>query len=71
MKKKLIMNWNEIPIIFDIAMAQNITEFSRAYIRTLARAGEFPARKIEGGHWRIDREQFKKWWESLESKQKM
>jgi len=61
-KRRNILNWDEIPIIFDVSMAQNITGFSATYIRQMARAGDFPAHKFKGGHWRIDREEFLKWW---------
>lgn len=66
-KRRPILNWNELPIIFDIAMAQNITGFSAVYIRQMARAGDFPAHKFKGGHWRIDREEFLKWWTDKEN----
>lgn len=61
-KRRNILNWDEIPIIFDVSMAQNLTGFSATYIRQMARAGDFPAHKFKGGHWRIDREEFLKWW---------
>jgi len=61
-KRRNILNWDEIPIIFDVSIAKNITGFSATYIRQMARAGDFPAHKFKGGHWRIDREEFLKWW---------
>ena len=71
-KKKIrnILNWDEIPIIFDVSMAQNLTGFSATYIRQMARAGEFPAHKFKGGHWRIDREEFLRWWKESSFEQK-
>lgn len=63
-KKKLVFSWDDIPIVFDIALAQAITGFSACYIRQMAREGNFPARKLQGGHWRIDKADFIEWWEN-------
>lgn len=64
---KTTKSWEEIPIIFDLAFAANLTGFSSERLRQLSRAGEFPARKIGTGNhavWRIDKDEFVSWWES-------
>ncbi|MEA5057586.1 MAG: helix-turn-helix domain-containing protein [Anaerotignum propionicum] len=64
---KTTKNWEDVPIIFDLAFAATLTGFSSERLRQLSRAGEFPARKIGiGNHavWRIDKDEFVSWWES-------
>lgn len=61
---KIIKSYDELPAMFDIALASILTGFEPRYLRQLCRAGKFPAFKI-GRDWRIDKADFINWKNSL------
>lgn len=63
---KYITNWEELPIIFDLPHASVLVGLGAERLRQLSKAGRFPAKQI-GNSWRVDREEFKAWWENRHS----
>lgn len=58
--KKSITNWNDVPVIFDLAFASILCGKSVVRLRQLASKGLFPAYKI-GNEWRVRKEDFRVW----------
>ena len=66
-KNRIITNWDEVPVIFDIPYAAVILGVTSEYLQQLARKDEFPAFKV-GREWRIEKEDFRKYLENLKGK---
>lgn len=64
---KLIKSAGDLPATFDLSLASNLTGYSIARLRQLARTGQFPAYKI-GRAWLIDKDDYIEWIDSLKSK---
>lgn len=64
---KLIKSAGDLPATFDLSLASNLTGYSIARLRQLARQGQFPAYKI-GRAWLIDKDDYIKWIDELKSK---
>ena len=64
---KLIKSAGDLPATFDLSLASNLTGYSIARLRQLARQGQFPAYKI-GRAWLIDKDDYIEWINSLKLK---
>lgn len=53
-------DWEELPIIFDLATLARITGLSYETLRGKARNGEIPCVKV-GTQYRLEKEAVKKW----------
>ncbi|QEY33843.1 helix-turn-helix domain-containing protein [Caproiciproducens galactitolivorans] len=55
-------NWNALPLVLDIDVAAMIAGYHPAYLRKLARQGEFPAKQNKPrGKWRISKDELRGW----------
>jgi len=57
---KPVLDWDSVPIIFDIPMAARILGVTPEGIKRRCQLGEFPAFK-DGKLWRIDRDEFREY----------
>lgn len=53
-------DWEDLPIIFDLATLARITGFSYETLRGKARDGEIPCVKV-GTQYRLEKEAVKEW----------
>lgn len=47
-KYRLITNWDEVPLVFDLAYASNLIQISYDILSRWHKAGKFPAVKLNG-----------------------
>lgn len=52
--KKPVYDWNNVPIVMDLAMAGRIVSMSPEYLKKLAQQGKFPAIKVSS-QWRVSK----------------
>lgn len=57
-------NWDEVPIIFDLAYACCLFGYSYEAMVKRARRGSFPAR-FDGDEYRCEKEEVREWFNSL------
>lgn len=55
MKKKIYINWDQIPVIYDTPIASSILGLSCDVIQKKCGKGEFPFAFKLGGEWRFDK----------------
>lgn len=66
-KKQLITNWDNVPVMVDLAYASRILGVNKEYLRKLSAAGKFPAFRPTGTKiWRVYKEDLQKFGESKE-----
>lgn len=59
---KSITNWNALPVVLPIDLAAQVSGYHPAYLRELARNGEFPASQNKPkGKWRIEKDRLREW----------
>lgn len=59
-KRKIITNFDEVPVIFDLAYASVLVGVCIVRLRQLSAEGKFPAFKI-GNQWRVKKDDFMEW----------
>lgn len=62
--KKVITNWDDVPIYIDLPLLANLWGFSVDCLKKKAQLGILPAKKMYG-EWRISKEDAKKYYDSL------
>lgn len=65
-KSTNITNWDQVPVIFDVAMASRLLAINYDKVRQMCRNGEIPAYKIGTNSWRINKDKFRNWLEERE-----
>ncbi len=56
-----ITDWDQVPVVFDVAMAARILAINYDKVRQMCRNGEIPAYKIGTNSWRINKSEFMEW----------
>lgn len=59
-QNKVITNWEQVPIIFDVPLAARILGLTDQKIRKMCREGTLPAFKIGENSWRFNKAEFMK-----------
>lgn len=62
MKKRIIHNWDELPLFFGSDIAGLMLNINANTITKMAAAGEIPAKKV-GRFWRFEKDRFRKFME--------
>lgn len=60
-EQRNITDWDQVPVVFDIAMASRILAVNYDKVRQMCRDGIIPAFKIGTNSWRINKEAFMKY----------
>jgi excisionase family DNA binding protein len=60
--QKFATDWNEVPLVMDLAYAAVLMGVTVEYLQKLSRNKEFPAFKF-GRVWRIERDRFREYLE--------
>lgn len=58
--KKNTTNWDDVPVIFDLAYAAMLMGVTVEYLQKQAKLGLFPAHKI-ARVWRVDKDEFREY----------
>lgn len=64
---------NELPDIFDLVLAGQLTGYNEDYLRKQSILGNFPGFQlfpVKGAAWRVKKEDFMEWLEEKRSKSK-
>lgn len=63
-RAKPITNWEQVPVIFDLALASIIFGYTVDTLQKKAQKGEFPAHKVFD-EWRVDKDEAMQFYKSL------
>lgn len=58
-----VLDWREVPVIFDLGMLARITRKHVECLRRATAAGEIPGVKVLG-EWRFHKDKIKEWLEA-------
>lgn len=59
-KQKLVVNWDEVPLLMDLSWVSRILGKSREWAKQKAQSGELPAVKV-GMEWRIPKNKLRQY----------
>lgn len=58
--RNITTNWDDVPVIFDLALAARLMGVTAEYLQKQAKLGLFPAHKI-ARVWRVDKDEFREY----------